>query len=140
MKNSIFTSTRIWENGIAIIRIITGIMMAYHGYELFDSVKMADYGKWMNELHFPMPLLMAFLGKGTEFFGGILLALGLFTRIALIPLSITMLIIPFFMGKGKVFMEDQHPFLFVLLFLIFLFEGAGKWSLDYLFFDKNKRF
>ena len=114
------TSKGLWENGISFIRILTGVMMAYHGIETFDAEKMQNYTKWMTELQFPAPQVMAYLGKGTEFFGGVLLALGLFTRFAIIPLSITMLVIPFFMGKGKIFSDDQHPFLFVLLFLTFL--------------------
>ena len=131
------TSKGLWENGISLIRILTGVMMAYHGIETFDAEKMQNYTKWMTELQFPAPQVMAYLGKGTEFFGGVLLALGLFTRFAIIPLSITMLVIPFFMGKGKIFSDDQHPFLFVLLFLTFLFGGTGKWSLDYWLFDRK---
>lgn len=132
------TSEGVWENGISIIRILVGLMMAYHGIETFDAEKMSNYSKWLTDLHFPYPTLMAYLGKGTEFFGGVLLALGLFTRLVIPPLSITMLIISFFMGKGKIFTDDQHPFLFVLLFLVFLFVGAGKWSLDYWLFDKKR--
>jgi putative oxidoreductase len=131
------TSEGVWYNGISLIRILVGLMMAYHGTETFDAAKMTDYGKWLGDLHFPNPQLMAYLGKGTEFFGGVFLALGLFTRFATVPLSITMLVISFFMGKGKIFMDDQHPFLFVLLFLVFFFVGAGKWSLDYWLFDKK---
>jgi uncharacterized membrane protein YphA (DoxX/SURF4 family) len=138
MIKSLLTSKSIWENGLSLIRILTGIMIAYHGIETFDAEKMQNYTKWLTDLHFPSPQLMAYLGKGTEFFGGILLALGLFTRLAIIPLSMTMLAIPFFMGQGKIFMEDQHPFLFVLLFLVFFFNGAGKWSLDYRLFDSKK--
>lgn len=131
------TSEGVWGNGISLIRILVGLMMAYHGIETFDANKINDYGKWLGELNFPNPLLMAYLGKGTEFVGGVFLALGLFTRFAVVPLSITMLVISFFMGKGKIFMDDQHPFLFVLLFLVFLFVGAGKWSLDYWLFDRK---
>ena len=112
--------------------------MVYHGFEVFDNAKMNEYTKWMSDLHFSFPDLMAYLGKGTEFVSGIFLTLGLFTRLAVIPLAITMIIICFGIGKGRIFMEDQHPFLFVLLAFLFFFSGPGKWSLDNVFFGKQK--
>jgi putative oxidoreductase len=36
----------------------------------------------------------------------------------------------FRIGQGRFWYEDQHPFLFVLLALFFVFAGAGKYSLD----------
>jgi putative oxidoreductase len=48
-----------------------------------------------------------------------------------------MAIICFGIGKGRVFMEDQHPFLFILLAFVFFFTGPGKWSLDYLLFERR---
>jgi putative oxidoreductase len=98
--------------------------------------QMADYGRWLGELHFPLPHLMAYLGKGSELVGGILLALGLFTRFSCVVLLLTFLAIVFFMGHGQIFTSDQHPFMYVLFCLLYLFNGAGKLSADHLFFKK----
>jgi len=128
----------LWQQtGITFIRIIVGLFITYHGLEVFDKQKMTDYAKWLTDLHFPSPLFMAYLGKGIEFVAGLLFLLGLFTRIAIIPLIITMLIITFGMGKGKIYMDDQHPFLFVLLFLVIFFTGPGNFSLDHILFQKK---
>jgi putative oxidoreductase len=43
------------------------------------------------------------------------------------------------MGHGKIFSDDQHPFLFVLLSLVFFFSGPGKWSMDELLFKMDKQ-
>jgi putative oxidoreductase len=48
-----------------------------------------------------------------------------------------MTFIAFFIGHGRIHMEDQHPFLFVLLALVFVFTGPGKWSLDSLLFGRK---
>jgi putative oxidoreductase len=114
----------------ALLRIITGLFMLLHGWEVFDSAQMADYAKWLTDLHFPAPALLAYLGKGSEFVFGICLMVGFLTRFATIPLILTMLLIAFGMGHGKVWYEDQHPFMFVLLGILFLSGGGGKWSLD----------
>lgn len=77
--------------------------------------------------------------KGVLIVRVILLILGLFTRIVSIPLIINMIVVTFYLGEGKILTADQHPFLFILLFLIFLSVGGGKWSLDYLIFDRAKQ-
>ena len=126
MLKRFFSSSPLWqETGLTLIRIIAGLFMIYHGSEIFDKEKMDGYEKMLTDLHFSSPLLMAYLGKGTEFFPGIFLLFGFLTRLALIPLIITMLIICFGMGHGKIFMDDQYPFLFVLLFLVIFFTGPA---------------
>ena len=115
---------------LGLVRMLTGIFMIYHGRELFESDKIDEYTKWLVDLHLPSPRSWALLGKVAELAGGILLMLGLFTRIATIFLTATMLFIIFGLGHGKIWYEDQYPFLFVLLFIIYFFNGPGAWSLD----------
>lgn len=123
---------QVFYGGLLLIRLITGILMVYHGLEVFDSDKITGYSQWLTDIEFPWPMIMAYLGKGSEFVGGVCLILGLFTRFACIPMIITMLVITFFLGEGRIFTDEQHPFLFALLCAVFFFVGAGKWSLDYL--------
>jgi len=64
--------------------------------------------------------------------------LGLFTRISALVLIIDMLVITIVLGNGKIFTEDQQPFLLLLLFAYLFFAGPGKISLDHLLFNKIK--
>ncbi len=121
----------------ALLRIVIGFFMLLHGWEVFDAKQMADYGKWLTDLHFPAPQLMAWLGKGAELIAGACLMLGFATRLMTIPLILTMLVIAFGMGDGKIWYGDQHPFMFVLFGVLFLFGGGGKWSLDGVLFDRR---
>jgi uncharacterized membrane protein YphA (DoxX/SURF4 family) len=100
LKSFGFISPVVLSIGFAAIRVITGVLMVYHGLEVFDAEKIKGYGQWLTDLNFPAPILMAYLGKGTEFVGGLLLAAGLFTRLAALVLAVTMLIICFGMGKA----------------------------------------
>lgn len=121
----------------ALLRIVTGFFVLYHGWEVFDPALMADNAKWLTDLQFPAPSWMAYLGKGAEFAGGVCLMAGLATRFAAIPVILVMLAIAFGMGHGKVWYEDQHPFMFVLLGVLFLSGGAGKWSVDAIWTNRN---
>lgn len=116
--------------GTAIVRVITGLLLAYHGFEIFDTKLMYSYTQWDMFKELPIGLLLIYLGKGAELLAGILLVLGLFTKLASVITILTMLGIIFFIGNGKFWYEDQHPFLFVLLALIFFFNGGGRWSID----------
>ena len=137
--NTIFSARPLpqFDTVYALLRIVTGFLMLLHGLEVFDAKLMADYGKWLNDLHFPAPQFMAWLGKGTELIAGACLMLGFATRLMTIPLMIAMLVVAFGMGHGKIWYGDQHPFLFVLLNVLFLFGGGGKWSLDGVLFDRR---
>jgi putative oxidoreductase len=124
---------------IAIVRIIIGAFMVYHGIEIFDSEKMAGYEKFLtNDIKMGNAVFMSFLGKSCELIAGFLLILGLFTRVAAVLMAITMSIITFRIGQGRVYMEEQHPFMFVLFALIFFVDGGSKWSLDNVFFRKTR--
>lgn len=137
--NRFFSSTPLWQNaGLALVRVIVGLLMAYHGWEIFDTAKMNEYMGWdIFKRSSAMPV-MVYMGKAAELVAGIMLAAGLLTRVASLILIFTMAYISFSVGHGKVWYEDQHPFLFVLLGFVFLFMGGGKWSMDHLLFNKNQ--
>jgi uncharacterized membrane protein YphA (DoxX/SURF4 family) len=133
-----FSSAAGYQNeGLALVRIITGFFMAYHGWEVLDYEKMHSYLQW-DQFKSSSATFMIYAGKTAELMGGIFLMFGLFTKIAALVIVLTMFYISIFIGNGKIWYEDQHPFLFVLLGVVFFFIGGGKWSLDHLFFDSNK--
>ena len=140
MPTRFFSAEGLWQNnGLALIRIITGLLMAYHGLEVFEPAKMDEYLKWDVIKGLPAPEFMVYLGKTLELVSGTFIALGLFTRLASLFLAINMLFICFKVGNGKFWYEDQHPFIFALLAMVFFFTGPGRWSVDHLLFhSKNK--
>lgn len=126
-----FSSLPLWQdNGLALIRIVTGGFLIYHGCEMFDTPAMNEYFKWDMFKDSSNARIFVYSGKVAELVSGILLVLGLFTRIACIIVICTLGYIAFFVGHGKIWYEDQYPFLFVLIGLIFIFTGPGSFSLD----------
>jgi len=134
--NKIASPLPYWQAGIFAVRLIVGFFMIYHGWEIFSTEKMNPYLEW-DVFKTPSGKAMVYAGKGAELVGGVLLFLGLFTRIACVILIGTMAYIAFFVSRGRIWYEDQHPFLFVLLGLVFIFTGPTKYSLDYVLFRKK---
>lgn len=93
--NSLLDKTQI-ADGVAplLLRIYLAPVMIQAGWNKLSHF--SDTAAWFGNpewgLGLPMPEVMAALASGTEFFGGILLLLGLFTRLISIPLAFTMLI------------------------------------------------
>lgn len=123
--------------GIAIVRIIFGLLVIYHGIEVFDADLMKSYvdGGMVSGSN---ALFMVYVGKSSELVCGILLLLGFMTRIGAIMAIGTFSYITFIVGNGRFWYQDQHPFMFVLFGLLFLLTGPGDWSVDSKFFRPKR--
>lgn len=134
--NKFISATPIWQGGgIFLLRVIVASLLIFHGWEIFDAAKMDEYSKW--DL-FKNKAFMPYTGKGAELAAGLLLLMGLFTRLSCILIIGTFLYITVFVGNGKFWYEDQHPFLFVLFGCLFFITGPGALSMDAVLF-KNKK-
>lgn len=119
------------ESVIGIVRIITGCLLVFHGAETFDSEKMSMYTGWFVERKYAQPAAWAYAGKVSEFLIGLGYVFGFLTRLASFGAIATFASIIFLLGdRGNVFEGDQHPFLFILLAVVFIGAGPGAWSLD----------
>jgi putative oxidoreductase len=138
--NRFFSPAPVNQNyGIAIVRIITGILLVWHGWETFDVEKMKMYSGWFVERKYINAAAWAYAGKVAELLAGIGFVLGLFTRLASVATIAAFTGVIFLLGdKGKIFQGDQHPFLFILLAIVFLFTGPGALSADGLIFKKSR--
>ena len=121
---------------LGIVRIILGLLLIYHGQEVFHSDIMATYMTW-DTFQSSMAKFMVYAGKSTELLAGILLLMGFLTRVGAILIIGTFCYITFFVGGGRFWYEDQHPFMFALFGLLFVFTGPGAWSLDSIVFGKK---
>jgi putative oxidoreductase len=76
---------------------------------------------------------------GAEFFCAILVALGLGTRVAAIPLVFTMGVATFLVHANDPFGQKEKAVLFLVIFLALAFTGAGAYSLDAKLGGKKRR-
>jgi uncharacterized membrane protein YphA (DoxX/SURF4 family) len=135
--NNFFSSSPLWQTtGLTLIRCILGAFLIYHGCDIFSESKINGYLEW-DIFKNSSGKFLVYSGKASELIAGMFFVLGFLTRVASLLIIGTMIYITFFLGHGKIWYEDQYPFLFILLALVFFFTGAGRISLDNLLF-KNK--
>ena len=128
----------VWYDGIAIVRIVVGVMLIFHGWQLFQTHDMNVIADVLFNMSIPYPEAMAYTGKIIELTGGFFLVLGLFTRVVTILLFLNFVFVTFAIGEGKVLSDNQLPFLYALVSLIFFFTGAGRISIDFILFINRK--
>ncbi|WP_166963089.1 DoxX family protein [Yeosuana marina] len=122
------------QNTVSIVLLITRLAVAFlminHGYP--KLTKLLEGG----EIQFADPLgvgvtFSLILAVFAEFLCSILIGLGLFIRLATIPLMITMFVAAFIVHGADPIARKELAILYLVLYImLFVFEG-GKFSLDY---------
>lgn len=141
MKKNLFTSFQPinLSLGILLIRVIIGVLMAFYGYQKlinFETMAASDF--WTKDVSFlgmtgKTPLALTIFA---EFFCSLLLIIGLFTRLALIPLIICMGYIIACVAKFEVIysgengIEVNNAFVYFMIYLGIYLTGPGNYSLD----------
>jgi len=124
-----FLSAQSWslDIGILILRLCCALMIV-HGLDKF--IDFSDGASdWPDPLHVG-PVVSKGLTVFAELFCTLFVVVGLFTRLALLPLIICMLVIIFVMHAGEPFGEKELGVHYLLAYLTLLFTGPGKYSLD----------
>jgi len=123
---------------LAIVRLYWGWQIAQNGWGKLHNL--AHVTEFFASLNLPAPGPTATFVATFEFLGGILLAIGLLSRIAALGLVIDMTtayitadreaFLSFFADPGKFYNAD--PFIFLFIGLLILIFGPGKLSADAL--------
>ncbi len=122
--------------GLLIFRIYLGLSMAIaHGWMKIPPMQQLVEG--LASMGFPAPTFFAWCAALAEFGGGVLIALGLLTRLSAGALGFTMFVAGFVAHANDPFQVKELAFLFLASCVLLVFTGAGKYSLDKVF-CKNK--
>ncbi len=120
--------------GLLILRVSIGIMFMIHGMPklIAGPEKWVMLGGTMKSLGVGFaPMAWGFMAALSECAGGLLLALGFFTRPACFCLLSTMIVAAsMHISKGDPFVAYSHAVEAGILFLSLIFIGPGKYSLD----------
>jgi putative oxidoreductase len=121
-------STGAFSAAMLILRLGVGILMMNHGYQ--KLIHFSEYqAKFMNFLGMGSTMSLA-LVVFAEFFCSLFLILGLFTRLSAIPLVIATCVMVFKSHNGDVFGDGETAALYLTAYLVLLFVGPGRVSVD----------
>ena len=123
----------------------------YWGWNIFETGKgklthLDKITGYFQSLNIPMPHLNAIVAGSVETAGGLLLVVGLFSRIATLPLMFT-LVIAYVTAESDalhaIFSDPDKftgatPFLFLFAMLVIFAFGPGCISLDRMFFEEKE--
>lgn len=124
--------------GNLLLRVPVGITFALHGaqklFGWFGGYGLAGTAGWMESIGLAPGYLLALMAGSAEFFGGLLLILGLLTRPTGSVLAITMLVAIFSVHWQHGFFMSNNGYEFALALLAASLavaaSGAGKFALD----------
>lgn len=128
------------------LRLTLGIIFIAHGsqklFGAFGGHGLEATAKFFGEnLGMNPPMLWASLAAGGEFFGGLLVLLGLITRFGALNIAITMLVAMFKVHlAGGFFLPKGFEYTFALLgmALALMISGGGAASVDGVVADNRK--
>jgi putative oxidoreductase len=123
------TSDNSFSFAVLVLRLGAGsLMMINHGLDkLMHFAQKAP--RFADPFHIGSTTSLSMV-VFAEFFCAAFIILGLFTRLAAIPLIIGMSVALFFAHKGEFFGKGESAGLFLTCFIVLLFTGPGKVSLD----------
>ena len=115
--------------GLLLFRLFVGLAMAVaHGWGKIPPMQQLVDG--VGAMGFPAPLLFAWVVALSEFAGGLMIAAGLFTRVASLFLGVTMAVAGFVVHAADPFNIKELAFFYLASCVLLIFTGAGKYSLD----------
>ena len=117
------------DAGLLLLRATAGLLMlTQHGWGKLQSYSdKAD--TWADPIGLGGPTSLA-LAIFAEVFCSLLVSIGLATRLAAIPLVITMLVAAGIVHWDDPFGKKEFALLFLVPFLTLILTGAGRYSVD----------
>jgi putative oxidoreductase len=131
---------------ILLIRLMVSAVFLSEGIQKFLYPNQLGVGRFI-KIGLPFPEFFGYFVPSFEIVCGILVLIGLFTRLAAIPLIIIMFVaiistkIPILLNEGfwKMAHEARTDWSMILGSIFLLIVGAGKISMEYFLSNKSKQ-
>ncbi len=132
MKNLMLNNlSRFGDLTLFALRALTGAFLVHETWDNVSSAaRMAEFVEFLDQFGFPAPALMAPLSVAVQFGCGILLILGLFTRIAGLLIAANFVVAVAMVHFNEPFRGWWPAIVLVFLGLHFAAAGSGKFGID----------
>lgn len=135
---SIYPSTIVFHTSMLVFRIAVSVeLMVAHGLKKI-GVGVAEAEQVPNPLALPDALNQSVAVAANLFFPWLIIV-GLFTRLAALPILGVTLTGYFVVHWNDSLLEKDMPFMYSIAYLLLLVIGPGKYSADYLIHRKLKK-
>lgn len=139
MKRTLFLTgihSGITHFSLLLLRLAAGGFMLTHGWPKLQRLLAGDM-KFGDPLGLG-PEVSLVLVVFSEFVCSILIMLGLGTRLASVPLIVTMAVAAFIAHADDPFQRKELALFYLVVFVVLLLSGSGKYSVDH--FLQKKRY
>ena len=121
------------------LRALTGAFLVHETWDNVSSrARMGEFVEFLGQFGFPFPWIMAPLSVAVQFGCGILLILGLFTRIAGLLIAANFVVAVVMVHWNEAFRGWWPAIVLVFLGLHFAAAGSGKIGLDAMFGKRGR--
>lgn len=117
------------DTGLLALRMFAGLALAF-GHGINKLPPSDGFVGMIGGFGVPLPEVAAWLSGIVETLGGLLLAVGLFTRPAALFIILNMSVALIFAHAGDPFARRELPLMFAFTALLFLLAGPGRYSID----------
>lgn len=115
--------------GLLLLRIGVGVIFIVAGWGKLTGIE--GVTGFFGDIGIPMPFIMAWVVALVEFFGGIMVLLGAYTKIPYLLLAFTMLVAIFLVQLPDGFGALRLELMLMLASLALFFTGNGNYSVDH---------
>lgn len=129
---------KLYHTALLLMRIVVGVFMLTHGLKKYMMLFSGEI------IQFPDPIGVSpttslVLAVFAEVVCSALIFIGLGTRLVVLPLIFTMFVIVFIVHAPDGFGSQELPALYLLIYLVLLITGSGKYSIDHLISRKKNK-
>lgn len=118
--------------GVFFLRLFIGLRLIYGVVDNVVSWEhMLKFRDFLHLFNFPLPLLSAIVSVYAQLLAGVLIVVGWKIRWVSILLIINFLVAIFMVHRADTFEQMTPALMMIFCGLLFLFYGAGKYSVDY---------
>lgn len=124
--------------GITVVRLMTGLIFAIHGYQKFAG-GLGGVTAFFEKVAIPFPGLMAPFIAILELVGGLLLLVGVTTRVIGVLLAVEMLVTTLWVQlPGRGWNASELDRMLLVACVLFVLAGPGAAALDRLWWEREE--
>jgi len=119
------------DAGLLLFRLFIGVRLLYGVLDnILSPARMQEFATFLKAHYFPYPLVAAQVSVYAQALAGLLIILGFKVRWAAVLMVINFLVAIIMVHRGQTFEEMTPALAMLFAAVLFLFIGAGRYSID----------